>query len=63
MLFDGRGKMHLHICWKKFARFYDLQTGCVLTFSYQGDGEMNVKVLDDMSYHRHYHIDDEDDDD
>ncbi|KAK1621294.1 hypothetical protein QYE76_026865 [Lolium multiflorum] len=63
MLFDGRGKIYLHTGWEKFARLHDLQDGCVLTFSYQGDEEMSVKVFDDTSCRRHYHNDDEDDND
>ncbi|XP_051221049.1 B3 domain-containing protein Os03g0212300-like [Lolium perenne] len=63
VLFDGRGKMYLHTGWEKFVRFHDLQDGCVLTFSYQGDKEMSVKVFNDTSCRRHYHIDDEEDDD
>ncbi|KAK1695599.1 hypothetical protein QYE76_012296 [Lolium multiflorum] len=63
VLFDGRDKMYLHTGWEKFPRFHDLQAGCVLTFSYQGDEEMSVKVFDDMSCRRHYHGDDEEDDD
>ncbi|KAK1650311.1 hypothetical protein QYE76_068116 [Lolium multiflorum] len=45
--------------WEKFARFHDLQAGCVLTFPYQGDEEMNVNVFDNTSCHQHYHNDDE----
>nr|XP_051216791.1 B3 domain-containing protein Os03g0212300-like [Lolium perenne] len=63
VLFDGRDKMYLHTGWEKFSRFHDLQAGCVLTFSYQGDEEMSVKVFDDTSCRRHYHGDDEEDDD
>jgi hypothetical protein len=63
VLFDGRGKIYLHIGWEKFTRFHDLQTGCVLTFSYQGDEEMSVKVFNGTSCRRHYHDDDEEDDD
>ncbi|KAK1607388.1 hypothetical protein QYE76_031061 [Lolium multiflorum] len=63
VLFGGRGKMYLHTSWEKFTRFHDLQAGCVLTFSYQGDEEMSVKLFDDTSCRRHYHVDDEEDDD
>jgi hypothetical protein len=54
--------MYLHTGWEKFTRFHDLQTVCVLTFSYQGDQEMSLKVFDDKSYRRHYHNNDEEDD-
>ena len=61
--FDGRGKMYLHTGWEEFARVHNLQAGCVLTFCYEGDEEMSVKVFDDTSCRRHYHTDDEEDDD
>jgi major membrane immunogen (membrane-anchored lipoprotein) len=41
----------------------DLQAGCVLTFCYEHDDEMSVKVFNDTSYRRHYQTDDEEDDD
>ncbi|KAK1627672.1 hypothetical protein QYE76_001987 [Lolium multiflorum] len=63
VLFNGHGKMYLHTGWEKFACFLDLQAGCMLTFSYQGDEEMSVKVFDDTSCRRHYHSDDEEEDD
>ncbi|KAK1697291.1 hypothetical protein QYE76_013988 [Lolium multiflorum] len=63
VLFDGRGKMYLHTGWEKFARYHDLQAGCVLTFSYLGDADMSVKVFDDTSCRRHYHGDDDEEDD
>jgi hypothetical protein len=55
--------MYLHTGWEKFARFHDLQADWVLTFSYQDDEVMSVNVFDDTSCRRHYHIDDEEDDD
>jgi hypothetical protein len=55
--------MYLHTGWEKFVRVHNLQAGCVLTFRYEGDDEMSVKVFDDTSYCRHYHTDDEEDDD
>ncbi|XP_051229253.1 B3 domain-containing protein Os03g0212300-like [Lolium perenne] len=63
VLFDRLGKMYLHTGWEKFARFHGLQVGCVLTFSYQDDEKMSVKVFDDTSCRRHYHGDDEENDD
>ncbi|KAK1602741.1 hypothetical protein QYE76_008300 [Lolium multiflorum] len=63
VLFDGRVKMYLHTVWEMFARFHDLQGSCILTFSYQGDEEMSVKVFDDTSCRRHYHGDDKEDND
>jgi hypothetical protein len=62
VLFDGRNKMYLHTGWEKFARSHDLQAGCMLTFCYEGDDEMSVKVFDDTCYRRHYYADDEEDD-
>jgi hypothetical protein len=61
VLFDGRCKMYLHSGWEKFARSHDFQASCVLTFCYQDDEEMSVKVFVDMSCRRHYHSDDEED--
>ncbi|KAK1618467.1 hypothetical protein QYE76_023984 [Lolium multiflorum] len=49
VLFDRRNKMYLHTGWEKFARSHDLQAGCVITFCYEGDNEMTVKVFDDTS--------------
>nr|XP_051230195.1 B3 domain-containing protein Os03g0212300-like [Lolium perenne] len=63
VLFDGCGKMYLHTGLEKFALFHDLQAGCVLTFSYQGDEELNMKVFDDTSCRWHYHGGDEEYDD
>nr|XP_051207080.1 B3 domain-containing protein Os03g0212300-like [Lolium perenne] len=59
VLFDGRSKMYFHTDWENFVRFHDLQASCVLTFSYQGNEEMSVKVFDDSSCRHHYHDDDE----
>jgi hypothetical protein len=56
VLFDGQGKMYLHTGWDKFARYLDLEPGCQLVFFYDGDGDMVVKVFDDTSCRRHYHI-------
>jgi hypothetical protein len=55
VLFDGQGKMYLHTGWGKFARDLALEPGCQLTFLYEGDGEMVVKVFDDTACRRHYH--------
>ncbi|KAK1686977.1 hypothetical protein QYE76_047825 [Lolium multiflorum] len=55
VLFDGQGKMYLHTRWDKFARDLALVPGCQLTFLYEGDGEMIVKVFDDIACRRHYH--------
>ncbi|KAK1620418.1 hypothetical protein QYE76_025935 [Lolium multiflorum] len=63
VLFDGRGKMYLHTGWEKFVRYHDLEAGCVLTFSYLGDANMSIKVFDDTRCRRHYHGDDDEDDD
>ncbi|XP_051221641.1 B3 domain-containing protein Os03g0212300-like [Lolium perenne] len=63
VLLDGREKMYLHTGWEEFARFYGLQAGCVLTFSYQGDEQVSVKVFDGTSCRRHYHGDDKEEED
>ncbi|KAK1626224.1 hypothetical protein QYE76_000539 [Lolium multiflorum] len=63
VLFDGCGKMYLHTCWEKFARYHDLEAGCVLIFSYLGDADMSIKVFDDTRCRRQYHGDSDDDDD
>jgi hypothetical protein len=47
--------MYLHTGWDKFARDLALEPDCQLTFLYEGDGVMIVKVFDDTSYRRHYH--------
>ncbi|KAK1617068.1 hypothetical protein QYE76_022585 [Lolium multiflorum] len=47
--------MYLHTGWDKFARDLALEPGCQLTFLYEGDGEMIVKVFDDTACRRHYH--------
>nr|XP_051211686.1 B3 domain-containing protein Os03g0212300-like [Lolium perenne] len=56
VLFDGRDKLYLDIGWEKFARYHDLEFGCVLTFSYLGDADMSVKVFDKRC-RRYYHDD------
>lgn len=58
VLFDGQGAMYLHTGWEKFARAHNLAAGCMLSFIYQGDGEMAVKVFDETACRRHYHTDD-----
>ena len=62
VLFDGQGKMYLHTGWDKFAHAHNLAPGCVLNFVYEGDGDMAVKVFDETSCRRHYHVDDSGDD-
>ncbi|KAK1644636.1 hypothetical protein QYE76_062441 [Lolium multiflorum] len=47
--------MYLHTGWDKFARDLALEPGCQLTFLYEGDGEMIIKVFDDTACHKHYH--------
>jgi hypothetical protein len=49
--------MYLHTRWDKFARAPNLEADCMLTFLYEGDGEMIVKVFDKTSRRRHYHTD------
>jgi hypothetical protein len=63
VFFDGRDNIYLYTGWEKLSRSRDLEAGCVLTFCYEGDDNMSVKVFDDTSCHRHYHADDEEDDD
>jgi hypothetical protein len=46
---------YLHTGWDKFARSHNLVAGCLLTFLYEGDDEMIVKVFDKTSCRRHYH--------
>jgi hypothetical protein len=53
----------LHTIWEKFVPVQNLQAGCVLTFRYEGDDKMSVMVFDDTSCRRHYHTDNEEDDD
>jgi hypothetical protein len=62
VLFDGRGKMYVHTNWEKFSQFHNLQADCVLTFRYKGSDEISVKVFDDTC-RRHYHTNDDEDDD
>ena len=57
VLFDGQCVMYLHTGWEKFARAHNLAAGCMLSFIYQGDGEMVVKVFDETACRRHYHTD------
>ncbi|KAK1610154.1 hypothetical protein QYE76_033827 [Lolium multiflorum] len=63
MLFDGRGKIYLQTGWEKFARYHDLEAGCVLIFSYLGEADMSVKVFNETHCHRHYHGDTDEEDD
>ncbi|KAK1663503.1 hypothetical protein QYE76_051662 [Lolium multiflorum] len=57
VLFDGRGKMSLQPGWDKFGRDLALEPGCQLTFLYEREGEMIVKVFDNTSCRMHYHTD------
>ena len=52
------GQDVLHIGWEKFARAHNLAASCMLSFIYQGGGEMAVKVFDETACRRHYHTDD-----
>ncbi|KAK1607815.1 hypothetical protein QYE76_031488 [Lolium multiflorum] len=63
VLFDGRGKMYLYTSWENFARYHDLESGCVLTFSYLGEADMSIKVFDETRCRRHYHGDTDEEDD
>ena len=54
VLEDGRGKLYMHIGWEEFARVHNLTVGCVLTFIYEGDGQMSVKIFDDTCCRRRY---------
>ena len=59
--FDGEGKMFLSSGWEEFAREHNIEVGCLVQFSYEGDGNMVVKVFDDgdsESCRVHYHGDD-----
>jgi hypothetical protein len=56
-LFDERGKMYLHTGCDKFARAHNLDASCLLTFLYEGNDEMIIKVFDKISCRRHYHMD------
>jgi hypothetical protein len=38
--------------WDKFARAHNIEAGCLLTFLYEGDCEMIVKVFDKTSCRR-----------
>jgi hypothetical protein len=55
VLFDGQGKMYLRTRWDKFARVRNREDDCLLTFLYEGDDEMIVKVFDNISCRRQYH--------
>jgi hypothetical protein len=46
VLFDGEGKMSLHIGWKKYARDHNVDIGCLVKFFYEGDDKLSVKVHD-----------------
>nr|XP_051211191.1 B3 domain-containing protein Os03g0212300-like [Lolium perenne] len=59
VLFDGKGKMYLHI---GRDRAHNLEAGCLLTFLYKNNNEMIIKVFDKTSCCRHYHTDDSDED-
>jgi hypothetical protein len=61
-LFYGQGKIYLHTGWDKFAHAHNLKEGCLLTFLYEGDDEMIVKVFDKISCCRHYHTDESSED-
>ncbi|KAK1662670.1 hypothetical protein QYE76_050829 [Lolium multiflorum] len=63
VFFDERGKMYLHTGWEKFARYHNLEAGCVLTFSYLGEADMSVKMFDETRCRRHYHGDTDEEDD
>jgi hypothetical protein len=49
--------MYLHTGWDKFARDLALESGCQLTFLYEGYGEMIVKLFDNIACRRHYRTD------
>ena len=54
--------MYLHTGLEKFTRAHNLAAGCLLTFLYEGDGEMAVKVFGETACRRHYHIEDSSED-
>jgi hypothetical protein len=56
-LFDEHGKMYLRNGWDKFAPAHNLKNGHLLTFLYEGDDEMIVKVFDKTSCRSHYNTD------
>ena len=59
--FDGQGKIFLSSGWEDFAREHNIEVGCLVQFSYEGDGNMVVKVFDDgdsESCRVHHHGDD-----
>jgi hypothetical protein len=49
--------MYLHTGWDKFVHTHNLEAGCLLTFLYEGDDAMIVKMFDKASCRRNYHID------
>src|SRR4051794_34567273 len=59
VLSDGQGAMYPHTGWEKFARTHNLAHDCILNFTYEGDGEMAVKVFDEMACRRQYHFGDQ----
>jgi hypothetical protein len=61
-MFDGQGTMYLDSGFKKFARIHNLVVRCLLHFLYEGEDDVSVRVLDDLSRCRHYHIIDSDED-
>jgi hypothetical protein len=50
--------MYLHNEWNKFAPVHNLEDGYLLTFLYEGDNEMIVKVFAKISCRTHYHTND-----
>ncbi|KAK1669869.1 hypothetical protein QYE76_058028 [Lolium multiflorum] len=55
VIYDGRGKMYLHIGWEKFARHHRLEAGFILLFTYYGDRDLSVKVFDETRCRRDNH--------
>jgi hypothetical protein len=62
VLFDRQSKIYLRTRWGKFARAHHLEAGYLLTFLYEGDGEMIVKVFDKTSCSMHYHTNESNED-
>jgi hypothetical protein len=56
------GQDVLRTGWDKFARVHNLEDDFLLTFLYEGDDEMVVKVFDKISCCRHYHTDESSED-
>jgi hypothetical protein len=50
VLFDGDGKMYLHIGWKKLARDHYVYIGCLVSFFYEGNGDVSVKYDKELLY-------------